>query len=183
MRNMKLSTLLLQAALIASVLPLHAQQPAVSYGDRVRVAASARPPMRGTVVRVDTAGLAIRSGADTVFTPWRDVRRLDLSRGRSPGQSARTAGAVGLAFGAIGGAALGNYIFFDETVTGDECLYLCTRRQTVVFSAATFGFLGAAMGSAVGAIFPPERWRSTQAPVRITVAPGDGVALGARVEF
>jgi hypothetical protein len=179
---MKLSMLLLQAALCASALPLHAQQAAVSYGDRVRIATSARTPMRGTVVRVDTAGLAIRSGADTVFTPWRDVRRLDLSRGRSPGQSARTVGGVGFAFGVIGGAALGNYVFFDETVTGDECLYLCTRRQMVVFSAATFGALGATVGSAVGAIFSPERWR-THVPVRITVAPGDGVALGARVEF
>lgn len=180
---MKLSTLLLQAALIASVLPLHAQQPAVSYGDRVRVATAARPPMRGTVVRVDTAGLAIRSeAADTVFTPWRDVQRLDLSRGKFPGQSALTVGGAGLAFGVIGGAALGHYVF-DENLTGDECLYLCSRRQTVVFSAATFGFLGAAVGSAVGAIFPPERWRGTQVPVRITVAPGDGVALGARVGF
>ena len=180
---MKLSTLLLQAALIASVLPLHAQQADVSYGDRVRVATAARPPMRGTVVRVDAAGLAIRSGADTVFTPWRDVQRLDLSRGRSPAESARTAGGFGLAFGAIGGAALGNFVFFDDNITGDECLYLCTRPQIVVFSAVTFGALGAAAGSVVGAIFPPERWRSTQVPVRISVTPGDGVVLGARVEF
>ena len=180
---MKLSMLLLQAALCASALPLHAQQAAVSYGDRVRVATSARPPMRGTVVRVDTAGLAIRTGADTVFTPWRDVQRLDLSRGRSPGESARTAGGIGLALGAVGGAALGNFVFHDENITGDECLYLCTRRQIVTFSAVTFAALGAAAGTVVGAIFPPERWRSTQVPVRITVAPGDGVVLGARVEF
>lgn len=181
---MKLSTLLLLAVLCAPVLPLRAQQAAVSYGDRVRVATAARPPMRGTVVRVDTAGLAIRSEAnDTVFTPWRDVQRLDLSRGRDPGQSARTVGGVGFALGAVGGAALGNYVFFDETVTGDECLYLCTRRQTVVFSAVTFGSLGAAVGSMVGAIFPPERWRRAQVPVRVSVSPGEGVVLGARIGF
>ncbi|MBD0320325.1 MAG: hypothetical protein ICV87_08325 [Gemmatimonadetes bacterium] len=181
---MKLSALLLPAIVLASALPLHAQEAGVSWGDRVRVATAARPPVCGTVVRVDSAGLAIRSAtADTVFTPWRDVQRVDLSRGRSPGRSAVTMGGVGLALGAVGGAALGNFVFFDETVTGDECLYLCTRRQTVVFSASTFGFLGAAVGSAVGAIFPPERWRSTRVPVRITVAPGDGVLLGARVEF
>ena len=180
---MKLSMLLLQAALCASALPLHAQQAAVSYGDRVRVATAARPPMRGTVVRVDTAGLAIRTeAADTVFTPWRQVQRVDLSRGRSPGRSGLTVGAFGLALGAVGGAALGHYTFEDPPVP-EECIAFCTRRQNTVISAVVLGVIGARAGFVVGSRFPPERWRRAPLPVRITVAPGDGVLLGARIGF
>ena len=175
---MKLSTLLLQAALLVSVLPLRAQEAAVSAGDRVRVVRADGPAASGTVVRMDTAGVLVRSTqVDSSFTPWSNVARLDRSRGRDRVRTGLTAGAIG-ALVSGGVAAAGVY----HGEPNSECVSSC-HAVKAGFAGVVIGIMGGALGFTGGVLFAPERWGPTQLPVRISVNRGQGVELGARIGF
>jgi hypothetical protein len=175
---MKRSIILLHAALLASVLPLRAQEASVSAGDRVRVVRADGPAASGTLLRMDTAGVLVRSApADSSFTPWSNVARLDRSRGRDHLRSGLTAGAIGAV---VSGAVAAAAIYHDEP--NSECVSSC---HAVVSGLAgvVFGVVGGAVGFTGGVLFAPERWGRAQVPVRISVGRGRGVELGARIGF
>jgi hypothetical protein len=173
---MKPAHLLLPALLLA-VAPAYAQQTPVTSGQRVRVTTEAAPPTRGTVLRADTAGLAVDRGVDTVFTPWREVRRLERSGGGSRLGTGLRYGAIGLAAGAVSGAVLGHVTFDEQADTWDYVVF--SRGEAALLTAAALGTVGGAAGFLAGVIFPRERWRPTELPVRVSAdaAPAGGVRL------
>lgn len=174
---MKRSIILLHAALLASVLPLRAQEAPVSAGDRVRVVRADGPAASGTLVRMDTAGVLVRSAAVDSFTPWAGVARLDRSRGRDRLRTGLTAGAIGAV---VSGAVASAAVYHGEP--NPECVSSC-HAATAGLVGVIVGVMGGAVGFTGGVLFAPERWGRTQLPMRISVGRGHGVELGARIGF
>ena len=109
-----------------------------------------RQLLRGTVESVDRSGLRldVPGTAGSLVIPRASVRRLDVSRGVSPGESMieRAAG------GAIGGAILFGLLNDPRRSGGPH--YRTDWRAAGVGAA-----WGAGIGGVVGLIWPYERWR------------------------
>jgi len=149
------------AMLFAVTRLAEAQFPAeVQGGTRVRVwipepARQAEGPnqrqlLRGTVESVDAGVLRLRvpGATGSLAIPRSSVRRLDISRGVSHGESMieRAAG------GAIGGAILFGLLNDPRRSGGPH--YRTDWRAAGVGAA-----WGGGIGAAVGFIWPHERWR------------------------
>ena len=149
------------AMLFAVTRLAEAQFPAeVQGGTRVRVwipepARQAEGPnqrqlLRGTVESVDAGVLRLRvpGATGSLAIPRSSVRRLDISRGVSRGESMieRAAG------GAIGGAILFGLLNDPRRSGGPH--YRTDWRAAGVGAA-----WGGGIGAAVGFIWPHERWR------------------------
>jgi len=153
--------LIIISFLIATPRLAFAQFPAeVQPGTRVRVwlpeptrqeqAPEHRQLLRGTVESVDRGilRLDVPGTAGSLVIPRASLRRLDVSRGVSPGESMieRAAG------GAIGGAILFGLLNDPRRSGGPH--YRTDWRAAGVGAA-----WGAGIGAAVGLIWPYERWR------------------------
>jgi len=153
--------LIIISFLIATPRLAFAQFPAeVQPGTRVRVwlpeptrqeqAPAHRQLLRGTVESVDRAilRLDVPGTAGSLVIPRASLRRLDVSRDVSPGESMieRAAG------GAIGGAILFGLLNDPRRSGGPH--YRTDWRAAGVGAA-----WGAGIGAAVGLIWPYERWR------------------------
>jgi len=165
--------------------PLLAQErAAVSPGDRVRVTSSSIPRTNGIVLETSPDTLVLRSGGETIYTAWSDVRTLHIAEGGSRGRSALKYGAIGLGAGAAAGVVFG-LAAFDDDDSGDGPCLICSPVHAGVFMGATLGVIGGALGSVAGAAFPEERWRPGKAPVTVSAAPAaDGrVTVQANLRF
>jgi hypothetical protein len=181
---MKRHTCLAILLALAAAGPLLAQDRAVSPGDRVRVTSSSIPRTNGIVLETNPDTLVLRSGGETIYTAWADVRTLHVAEGGARGRSAFKYGAIGLGAGAAAGAVFG-LAAFDDDDSGDGPCLVCSPVHAGVFMGATLGVIGGALGSLAGAAFPEERWRPVKAPVTVSAAPaaGGGVTIGASVRF
>ncbi|HLL81616.1 MAG TPA: hypothetical protein VK420_03155 [Longimicrobium sp.] len=165
--------------------PLLAQErAAVSPGDRVRVTASSTPRTNGIVLETNPDTLVVRSGSETIYTAWADVRTLHVAEGGSRGRSAFKYGRIGLVAGAAAGMAAG-LVAFDDDSSGDGPCLICSPVHAGVYGGVVLGIVGGALGSLAGAAFPEERWRPVKAPVTMSAGPaaGGGIALQGRLRF
>ena len=112
-----------------------------------------RPRVVGELVETSADALTVRTGAgEMVVVPRSLVRRYEVSRGRTPrGTAVRRAALVGLALGAVAGAAL----------TPDHAEGEPNKVTTYLFSGAAVG-VGA--GIVFGSVNRPERWERTDLP-------------------
>jgi len=153
--------LLIAAILLVVPQVAEAQFPAeVQGGTRVRVwipeparqveGPNHRQLLRGTVESVDAGVLRLRvpGATGSLAIPRSSVRRLDISRGVSRGESMieRAAG------GAIGGAILFGLLNDPRRSGGPH--YRTDWRAAGVGAA-----WGGGIGAAIGFIWPHERWR------------------------
>ena len=142
--------------------PAHAQlSDQVRSGARVRVwipepwlqdgGPWKRQQLRGTVAAVgqDTLHLTVPGTAGTIAVPRESIRRLDVSRGRP----SRVASAFerGIGFAIVGAVttALRNHPDNEEW----------PNYESDWRAAGQGAIYGAALGAAIGLIFPTERWR------------------------
>ena len=150
----------LAAAALLLAAPAVAQQAADGLtGTRVRVTAPnfLRVPLTGTVTSYRQDGLTVAAEAtgDTVLLPLRAISRLDKFAGGSAGSSAWYRGRVG----AFIGAGLG-------LVAGPLTAKLTDRgmgESALIGGAVGLGG-GFALGAAMGAASPRERWTWTMQP-------------------
>ncbi len=170
---------------LASAGPLVAQdRAAVSPGDRVRVTSGSIPRTNGVVLETNPDTLVLRSGDETIYTAWADVRTLHVAEGGSRGRSAFKYGRIGLAAGAAAGMAAG-LVAYDDDPDDGPCILICSPAHAGVIAGAALGVVGGALGSLAGAAFPEERWRPVRAPVTDTASPaaGGGFAIQGRLRF
>lgn len=171
---------------LAAAGPLVAQdRAAVSPGDRVRVTSSSIPRTNGIVLETSPDTLVLRSGDETIYTAWADVRTLHIAEGGSRGRSVFKYGRIGVIAGAATGIALGLAAFSGDNDSADGPCAICSPESAAVYGGATLAVLGGALGVLAGAAFPEERWRPVMAPVTVSAAPasGGGIALQARLRF
>jgi hypothetical protein len=148
------------------------------------VTSSSIPRTNGIVVETSPDTLVLRSGDETIYTAWADVRTLHVAEGGSRGRSVFKYGRIGVIAGAATGMALG-LAAFDNDGSGDGPCFICSPVHAGVLAGATLGVIGGALGSLAGAAFPEERWRPVRAPVTVSAAPaaGGGVAVQGRLRF
>jgi hypothetical protein len=182
--RMKRHTCLAILLALAAAGPLFAQDRAVSPGDLVRVTSSSIPRTNGIVLETNADTLVLRSGNETIYTAWADVRTLHVAEGGARGRSAFKYGAIGLGAGAAAGMAIG-LVAYDDDPNDDPCILVCSPVHAGLITGAALGVIGGALGSLAGAVFPEERWRPLKAPVTVSAAPATngGVTIGASVRF
>jgi hypothetical protein len=155
----------------------------VAPGDPVRVTATLRPPVRGTVVRTGPEGLVLRTGRDTLFTTWSELRALEVGARASRTRTALRFGGIGLLTGAATGAAVGSITYKDGG--SGWCVVVCDRPDAALAGAALGAVSGAVLGGVVGAVRPQRQWRPASAPAMVSAAPAGGrnIAVQARIRF
>lgn len=172
-RTVCLSALAL--VLAAAELPAQDSATAVLPGRLIRVRLTNGGGTQGTVVAIDSARLRLFiTGADTLDLSRDEVTRVDVYQGMKSrvGQGALTGGLVGLAFGALLGAA-------SASETEGSLIQYSAGEGAVAYGAA-FGVLGAAVGALAG-IHKRPTWKSASVPTVFVAPPvqgGGGVALG-----
>ncbi len=138
---------------------LEAQQPSpLQAGARVRVTVHG-PDTRvrvGTLDAVHDTSLLLRTSCGTLLLPIRDVRRLEVSRGRKPSV---LGGITGLVLGGAVGGAFGCLANRD-----DYGVFCGGQRDTKVALGAALG--GAASAAIGAAVWRRERWRRVEWPRR-----------------
>ena len=153
--------------LIAAVRGAGAQDIAsLQAGARIRIRLD---PVYGGAVTGTLSGvspdsikyLPERSGAQVTALGLSEVKRLDVSRGRSKKRGALVKGLTGLAIGAAGGAALGA-LTYEEYVRepGDwfGCLFICSRSDNAGVGGFFGGLAGVVVGTIYGAARGHEKW-------------------------
>ncbi|MEJ7761069.1 MAG: hypothetical protein WKF55_15920 [Gemmatimonadaceae bacterium] len=151
--------------LIAAIRAAGAQDIAsLQAGARIRL-----DPVYGGAVTATLSGvspdsikyLLERSGAQVTALGLSEVKRLDVSRGRSRKRGALLKGLTGLAVGAAGGAALGA-LTYEEYVQerGDwlGCLIICSRGDNALYVGSAGGLAGVVLGTIYGAVMGHEQW-------------------------
>ena len=151
--------------------PLTAQSaPALSEGVRVRVTtrSNSTRPSTGALLIAHSDSIALMASGYPLTIAWRDISRLEISRGKtSAARAAAPWAALGTLVGVVGGFG---------TIFGYACKEGITRQQCesdsneVVNQAVVAGaIVGLVAGSAYGIVRRKERWHETTFPVRIGV--------------
>jgi hypothetical protein len=184
----------LALAALLSAGPASAQDTTrLARGQRVRVSPwrKAWPSATGQLVALDDGGILIRrDSAHVARYDWRDIRRVEISRGRRNGaDKGRDIGAlVGFLAGAVVGVRSAPYSLEHCPDFPDRSQFnfaeRCAWEELVdVGWTLAIGFVGALPGAAIGALiglpFHYEMWEEAP-PERLTVrvAPLRGGTLG-----
>jgi hypothetical protein len=188
----------IQAAAMAMVLATagtsRGEEPAtLGVGSRVRIqqgTTKGGPWLVGVLAATDAETLTLSLGrGHTREVRWRDVRRVDVSRGRRSVGSGMLRGA---GFGLLAGVAAGGLLALgerDDTCSPVEggyfdglCLALSARDKRTL-DVAGMGLVGTSVGLVVGGAARGERWQRA-GERRVQVLPsadahgrGAGVAL------
>jgi hypothetical protein len=170
------ATLVLLLAWIGIPAPAAAQDGAgVERGGRIRVLAPAysrRPPV-GNLGPMDSTGLHLLRGGETLVIPWNAVAAVDVSTGR------RSHWVRGAAIGGVSGLVLATAIWIADDNQDDP---FADALDQIFYPAVavTMGASGALVGGVIGAIARTEQWERVPASsIRWGVGPiaGGGVRL------
>jgi hypothetical protein len=175
------TTLLAASLLIGLISTGHAQAATTTLapGTRVRVHQGIES-LTGTLVSLDSAGLLIATGKDTVTAPRASITALEVSTGTK--SHAGKGALIGLGAGLVTGVVVG--IAASGSDNGDFLDFSSGEWAVGV------GLAGAAIGTGVGAIVGAGIHSDTWAPVVLPAVglrgqgPGDRrVAIGLRISF
>ena len=173
---------------LAALLVVGASAPARAQeaGDRIRVTVTNGPRVVGRFERADADAL-VMVGGDSIrrVIPLANVGRLDVARG-SASRTRRMVrgGAMGLAIGAMAGAAVGAVAPQGDCDSSDGEFCIGFEREfAVAASAVTLGTAGLLTGVYLGATRDPTRWVSVPGTSRVQlgVRREGGFALAAAI--
>lgn len=170
---MRWSILVFAAGFAGIAAPLSAQASGPWVGARVRIHLSgATVPLTGTIAEQHSSHLVVfRSGADSATVPLGTIARMEVSRGRHSNvyRGARTGALVGAGVGALLGIG----------ALTEEDSFFDYGPEVVPLSALGGGFMGAMIGTAIGALSSSEQW----APAVVSVRMGGAPTLSFNVAF
>lgn len=160
------------AALLSLAAGLQAQDPTPVRGARVRVQTELRRQQIGFLTMMNADSVVVRDvrGAPTQTFYAPEVRRLDVSTGRSSFTGAARGAGVGLLMGGISGALAGS------RSSGTEPQDVMTAMGAVMGAGA-----GAAIGIIAGALIGAERWTLIAWPAHVR-ASGQEAAMVSLLE-
>ena len=136
-----------------------------AHGHRL-VGALAAAPGDSLSVMVQNSPPLVRSAVAS------DVKKVEVSNGKSRAQGALIQGAIGLGIGAVSGAILGAATYSDPSQStcntqsdygflgcgSDWCLFVCSRGQAAGLGGVLGGFSGLVIGTIVGIATGHESW-------------------------
>jgi hypothetical protein len=171
-RNMRLlNTLICAVSVLAASQPASGQRfNQIQTGIRVRVTRIEGKALIGAFVGAD--GDSLRLMSDDAHAAVRsaatiDIRKVEVSRGRSRAKGALIGGLIGLGVGAASGAILGAATYSDNNSTvctpdlgcGPAwCVIICSKGQAAGFAGTLAGAAGLLIGSVAGAVSGREQW-------------------------
>ena len=193
-------------------MPLPAPERHVELGDRVRVQAPpyrgrlkalGGPWIGGSVAALDADTLLLKTGgrwisrgggpartrgrvyepSDSLAIPLDSVRKFEVSRRRTRASEGFLIGVgIGVIIGTLSAAS-----FEEEEDSSDfsafGCMIMCTRSEAFVYPLVFLGMPLAALGAAVGAATPSERWEEVPLPLHVGFSPHGGVRVALHYEF
>lgn len=156
------------ALAVPAALPGQADRP-LRPGERVRLEGAGVPatPLVGVLHRLESDGLSVRRGPDTLFVRWDAVERVSARRtGKTEVRKAALVG--GLTLGTVGAAAA----LMDQDCNLDHCWGALGPLGGFIIASIPGTLLGGVVGAFMGGF---ERWVAVPPP-----PPGPGTAPGAR---
>jgi hypothetical protein len=153
---MRSESAVLFAALLSLAVGLPAQAPTPVPGARVRVQTEARRQQIGMLTMMDVDSIIVRDlrGAPAHTFYAIDVRRLDVSAGRSSLTGAARGAGFGLLIGVAAGAVAGS-----TSTGGTEPDDFMTAMGVLIGAGA-----GTVIGTIVGSVMGAERWKTVAWP-------------------
>ena len=148
------TTMLTVAAYLVPLFALPAQQTTTLHpGQRVRVTSTSSKDVTGVVsqVRADSIVVFTEPAGATIALATADVRKVDVSRGRSAAEGAKKGALWG------GGIGAGFAVLVAAIVASDKNTYQNNVYSVGDFAANTVGG-GLVWGAIIGAFVKAERW-------------------------